>query len=58
MEKILIGIKDKDQIILVVYKNELFLISPNNLSKEFNKIEEKYPGFKQKYFSPNSTRIL
>ena len=58
MEKILIGIKDKDQIILVVYKNESFLISPNNLSKEFNKIEEKYPGFKQKYFSPNSTRIL
>lgn len=39
MEKILIGIKDKDQIILVVYKNESFLISPNNLSKEFNKIE-------------------
>lgn len=58
MEKILIGIKDKDQIILVVYKNESFLISSNNLSKEFNKIEEKYPGFKQKYFSPNSTRIL
>ena len=58
MEKILIGIKDKDQIILVVYKNELFLISPNNLSKEFNKIEEKYPGFKQEYFCPNSTRIL
>lgn len=58
MEKILIGIKDKDQIILVVYKNELFLISPNNLSKEFNKIEEKYPGFKQEYFSPDSTRIL
>lgn len=58
MEKILIGIKDKDQIILVVYKNESFLISPNNLSKEFNKIEEKYPGFKQEYFSPNSTRIL
>lgn len=58
MEKILIGIKDKDQIILVVYKNESFLINSNNLSKEFNKIEEKYPGFKQKYFSPNSTRIL
>ena len=58
MEKILIGVKDKDQIVLVVYKNESFIIDPNNLSKEFNKIEEKYPGFRQEYFNPNSTRLI
>ncbi|MGN0993251.1 MAG: PP2C family protein-serine/threonine phosphatase [Bacilli bacterium] len=58
MEKILIGVKDKDQIVLVVYKNESFIIDPNNLAKEFNKIEEKYPGFEQEYFKPNSTRLI
>lgn len=58
MEQILIGTNKEGKIILVIYKNYLFKIDPNNLSKSFDKIDKVFPGFKQSYFKPGSTRIL
>lgn len=58
VEQILIGMDNKNRIILVVYKKDPIIINPNNIAEEFNKIEKKYPGFKEIYFKSGSTRII
>lgn len=58
VEQILIGMDNKNRIILVVYKNDPIRINPNNIKEEFNKIEQKHPGFKETYFKSGSTRII
>lgn len=58
MEKILIGMNKQNKIVLVVYKKELFRINSENLVEEFNKIEQKHPGFKETFYKPGTTKII
>ena len=58
MEKILVGINNENKITLIVYKNDPIRINPNNLKEEFDRIEQKYPEFKQVYYTPGTTKTI
>ena len=58
MEKILVGINNENKITLIVYKNDPIRINPNNLKEEFDRIEQKYPEFKQVYYTTGTTKTI